>query len=69
MEELVLGLFEQKLVKAQLINQVPKEFLFRNVMVTPRSTRRDIPLVLEDALTSFPLEGVVFLAVHSKTAH
>ena len=34
-EKVVLGLFERKLVKTQVVSQQPNEYRFRNVMIRP----------------------------------
>ena len=61
-EKVILGPFERKLVRAQVISQHPNEYHFRNVMIRPRGVRKRDPFVSEDILTSVGGEGTVFLA-------
>ena len=42
-EKVVLGPFERKLVKAQVISQQPNEYRFRNVMIHPSGCTTDVP--------------------------
>ena len=64
-EELSLGPFERKLVNAQVVTQDTVEFLFRNVMVSLCSIRRDVSLALDDTLTSVTAIGLVFVTVQN----
>ena len=67
-EKVVLGPFERKLVRAQVISQHPNEYHFRNVMTRPRGVHKRDPFVSEDTLTSVGEEGTVFLAVRNTTS-
>ena len=67
-EEVTLGPFEQKVVRAKIITQQPNEFHFRNVMVHPCSIRSNSLFDSEDTLTSVGEDGVVFLALRNQTA-
>ena len=51
-EQVVLGPFERRLVRAQVITQDPNEYLFRNVMIRPSGAHNRSPFVSEDTLTS-----------------
>ena len=67
-EEITLGPFERKVVRAKIITQQPNEFHFRNVMVHPCSIRSNSLFDSEDTLTSVGEDGVVFLALRNQTA-
>ena len=67
-EEVTLGPFERKVVRAKIITQQPNEFHFRNVMVHPCSIRSNSLFDSEDTLTSEGEDGVVFLALRNQTA-
>ena len=67
-EEVTLGPFERKVVRAKIITQQPNEFHFRNVMVHPCSIRSNSFFDSEDTLTSVGEDGVVFLALRNQTA-
>ena len=67
-EEVTLGPFERKVVRAKIITQQPNEFHFRNVMVHPCSIRSNSLFDSEDTLTSVGEDGVVFLALRNQTA-
>ena len=67
-EEVTLGPFERKVVRAKIITQQPNEFRFRNVMVHPCSIRSNSLFDSEDTLTSVGEDGVVFLALRNQTA-
>ena len=66
-EKVVLGHFERKLIRAQVITQDPNEYLFRNVMIRPSGAHNKCSLVSEDTLTSVGEDGTVFLAVRNRT--
>ena len=59
-EKVVLGPFERKLVRAQVITQDPNEYLFRNVMIHPSGMQNRCPFVSEDTLTSVGEDSTVF---------
>ena len=67
-EEITLGPFEQKVVRAKIITQQPNVFHFRNVMVNPYNVKSNAVFVSEDTLTSVGEDGVVFLALKNQTA-
>ena len=67
-EEVTLGPFERKVVRAKIITQQPNEFHFRNVMVHPCNIRSNSLFDSEDTLTSVGEDGVVFLALRNQTA-
>ena len=67
-EEVTLGPFERKKVRAQVITQQSNEFHFRNVMVQPSSSKSNAIFVSEDTLTSVDEEGAVFLALRNQTS-
>ena len=67
-EEVTLGPFERKVVRAKIITQQPNEFHFRNVIVHPCSIRSNSLFDSEDTLTSVGEDGVVFLALRNQTA-
>ena len=67
-EEVTLGPFERKVVRAKIITQQPNEFHFRDVMVHPCSIRSNSLFDSEDTLTSVGEDGVVFLALRNQTA-
>ena len=67
-EEVTLGPFERKVVRAKIITQQPNEFRFRNVMVHPCSIRSNSLFDSEDTLTTVGEDGVVFLALRNQTA-
>ena len=67
-EEVTLGPFERRVVRAKIITQQPNEFHFRNVMVHPCSIRSNSLFDSEDTLTSVGEDGVVFLALRNQTA-
>ena len=67
-EEVTLGPFERKVVRAKIITQQPNDFHFRNVMVHPCSIRSNSLFDSEDTLTSVGEDGVVFLALRNQTA-
>ena len=64
----MLGPFERKLVRAQVITQHPNEYHFRNVIIRPSGVHNRCPFVSEDTLTSVGDEGTVFLAVRNRTS-
>ena len=64
-EKVVLGPYERKLVRAQVISQKHNEYLFRNVMIRPLGVHKRCPFVSEDTLTSVGDEGIVFIAVRN----
>ena len=66
-EKVVLGPYERKLVRAQVISQKQNEYLFRNVMIRPQGVYKRSPFVSEDTLTSVGDEGIVFIAVRNTT--
>ena len=67
-EEVTLGPFERKVVRAKIITQRPNVFHFRNVMVNPCNVKSNAVFVSEDTLTSVGEDGVVFLALKNQTA-
>ena len=67
-EKVILGPFERKLVRAQMLSQHPNEYHFRIVMIRPRGVHKRDPFVSEDTLTSVGYEGTVFLAVRNTTS-
>ena len=66
-EEVVLGPFERKVVRARIITQNQEEFHFRNVMVHSYSMKSNAVFVSEDTLTSVGEGGVVFIALRNQT--
>ena len=66
-EKVVLGPYERRLVRAQIISQKHNEYLFRNVMIRPQGTSKRSPFVSEDTLTSVGDEGIVFIALRNTT--
>ena len=64
----MLGPFEHKLVRAQVITQHPKEYHFRNVMIRPSGEHNRCPFVSEDTLTSVGDHGTVIIAVRNWTS-
>ena len=66
-EEVVLGPFERKIVRAKIITQQPDEFHFRNVMVHSCSMKSKSVFVSEDTLTSVGEEGLIFVALRNQT--
>ena len=67
-EEVTLGPFERKIVRAQVITQQSNEFHFRNVMVQASSSKSNAIFVSEDTLTSVGENGVVFLALRNQAS-
>ena len=67
-EKVVLGPYERKLVRAQVISQKHNEYHFRNVMIRPMGVHKRCPFVSEDTLTSVGDEGIVFIAVRNTAA-
>ena len=67
-EKVVLGPYERKLVRAQVIPQKHNEYHFRNVMIRPLGVHKRCPFVSEDTLTSVGDEGIVFIAVRNTAA-
>ena len=67
-DKVVLGPFERKLVRAQVITQDPNEYRFRNVMIRPSGVYNRSSFVSEDTLTSVGDDGTIYLAVRNKTA-
>ena len=67
-EEVTLGPFEWKVVRAKIITQQHNEFNFRNVMVHPSSCMSNLSFVSEDTQTSVGDDGLVLLALRNKTA-
>ena len=68
-EMVVLGPFERKLVRAQVITQDPNKYRFRNVMIRPSGVYDRSSFVSEDTLTSVGEDGTVYLAIRNKTAN
>ena len=68
-EVVVLGPFERKLVRAQVITQDPNEYRFRNVMIRPSGVYNRNSFVSEDTLTSVGDDRTVYLAIRNKTAN
>ena len=68
-EKVVLGPFELKLFKAQVISQDTNEYLFRNVMIRPSGVHNKCSFVSENTLTTVGEDGMVFLAVRNRTAN
>ena len=68
-EMVVLGPFERKLVRAEVITQDPNEYRFRNVMIRPSGVYNRSSFVSEDTLTSVGDNGAVYLAIRYKTAN
>ena len=68
-EKVVLGPFERKLIRAQVITQDANEYLFRNVMIRSSGVHKKCSFVSEDTLTSVGEDGSVFLAVRNRTAN
>ena len=66
-EEVTLGPFERKVVRAKIITQQPNEFHFRNVMVHPCNVKSNAVFVSEDTLSSVGKDGVVYLAIRNQT--
>ena len=67
-EEVTLGPFERKIVRAKIISQHQNEFHSRNVMVHPCNFKSSSSFVSEDTLASMEGDGVVFLALKNQTA-
>ena len=67
-ENVVLGPYERKLVRAQIISQKHNEYHFRNVMIRPLGVYKRCPFVSEDTLTSVGDVGIVFIAVRNTAA-
>ena len=67
-EKVILGPFERKLVRAQVISIHPNEYHLRNVMIRHSGVHKRCPFVSEDTLTSVGDEGTVFLAVRNTTS-
>ena len=67
-DKVVLGPFERKLVRAQVITQDPNDYRFRNVMIRPSGVYNRSSFVSEDTLTSVGDDGTIYLAVRNKTA-
>ena len=65
----MLGPFERKLIRAQVITQDHNEYLFRNVMIRPSGVHNKCSFISEDTLTSVGEDGTVFLAVRNRTAN
>ena len=65
-EEVSLGPFERKLVRAQVVSQQANKYRFCNVMIHPYATK--CPFVSEDTLTSVGDVGTVFYSIRNKTA-
>ena len=66
-EDVILGPFERKIVRAKIITQQPDIFLFRNVTVQSCSIKSSSVFVSEDTLTSVGEGGIVFLAIRNQT--
>ena len=66
-EDIILGPFERKIVRAKIITQQPDTFLFRNVTVHSCSIKSTSVFVSEDTLTSVGEGGIVFLAIRNQT--
>ena len=66
-EDIILGPFERKIVRAKIITQQPDIFLFRNVTVQSCSMKSTSVFVSEDTLTSVGEGGIVFLAIRNQT--
>ena len=66
-EDVILGPFERKIVRAKIITQQPDTFLFRNVTVHSCSIKSTSVFVSEDTLTSVGEGGIVFLAIRNQT--
>ena len=66
-EEVTLGPFERKVMRAMIITQQPNEFHFRNVMVHPCSDKSNALFVSEDTLTSMGEDGVLYFAIRNQT--
>ena len=66
-DEVVLGPFERKIVRAKIITQQPDDFLFRNVMVHPCNIKSRSIFVSEDTLTSVGEQGTIFVALRNQT--
>ena len=58
-DEVTLGPFERKVVRAKLVTQQRNEFHFRNVMVRQCCFNSNSSFVSEDKLTSVGEDGVV----------
>ena len=59
-DKVVLGPFERKLVRAQVITQDPNEYRFRNVMIRPSGVYNRSSFVSEDTLTSVGDDGTIY---------
>ena len=66
-EEVVLGPFERRVVRAKIITQDPNKFHFRNVMIHSCSMKASSVFVSEDTLTSVGEGGIVFIALRNQT--
>ena len=67
-DKVVLGPFERKLVRAQVITQDPNQYRFRNVMIRPSGMYNRSSFISEDTLTSVGDDGTVYLTIRNKTA-
>ena len=67
-DKVVIGPFERKLVRAQVITQDPNQYRFRNVMIRPGGMYNRNSFISEDTLTSVGDDGTVYLAKRNKTA-
>ena len=65
---MILVFFEQTEFYVQINTQQPVETLCRNVMIHPNIVRSNALFVLEVTLASEGEDGVIFLALQSKTA-
>ena len=66
-EEVTLGPFERKVMRAKIITQQPNEFHFRNVMVHPCNVKSNAVFVSDDTLTSVGEDDVLYLAIRNQT--
>ena len=67
-EKVIIGPFERKLVRAEVITQQPNEYRFGNLMIRPGGVHNRSPFVSEDTLTSVGDDGTVSLAVRNHTS-
>ena len=67
-DKVVLGPFERKLVRAQVITQDPNQYRFGNVMIRPSGMYNRSSFISEDTLTSVGDDSMVYLAIRNKTA-
>ena len=68
MEQLVVGPFKRKIVRAQLVTLQTNKNHFSNVMIHPCGWYAKCPFVSEDSLASVGEDETVLMAVRNETA-